>query len=272
MWGGWLAWLALFCAPPSRGVLPYGDPAQIGAMARTALRDSLRRNDNVFIGWQGEDPDTTPASEVEAAIAKLWPVTTVVPARAFDGDWCMHSFGESATLSYGAVERTIDDFISTHFPNWQPGAHFRPHAFVLRHDTTAEMLGLIEPHQPTADEICAASASDPRVAAATVRLDRATPASWHELARARLDAQTRSGVPEDRQAALYSSQVDEIMVPLMMRCGRGDEPAVLAHLRRDCRARFGDLSEKIVLFLLRTYRHHDTSTLLALASGSKEAA
>jgi hypothetical protein len=108
--------------------------------------------------------------------------------------------------------------------------------------------------------------SDRDVAAATARLDRMSPQTWYDLVRARLAAQSARGIPEDKQAPLYSSQVDDIMVPLMMRAGRGDEIAIVAHLRRDCRIRFGTLGERVLTFLLRSYKHHDTSALLAIVN------
>jgi hypothetical protein len=106
-----------------------GDPGQLGHLARAALGDALRRNVNVLIGWQSEDPATTPAVEVEAAVRRLWPVTIFARERAIEGDrWVMNCFGESATFPKAAIERTIDEFLSANIPTWQPGAQFRARA------------------------------------------------------------------------------------------------------------------------------------------------
>jgi hypothetical protein len=217
---------------------------QIAHCARVALEAAMQRGMNVVIGWGAADPGKVPAVEIEAMIAKLWPITIFARERDDGLRWVMSCFGESATFAAGAISSTVFDFCKANYPQWQPGAPYRGHALILRHDATAEELGLIEPHVPTPDDICSLVASDPEVAAATVRLDRASPQTWHRLVHARLKAQAARGIAEDQQAPLYSSQVDEIMVPIMMRLGRGDEAAVVAHLRRECRVRFGDLGEK----------------------------
>jgi len=48
--------------------------------------------------------------------------------------------------------------------------------------------------------------------------------------------------------------------------GRGDEAAVIAHLRRDCRIKYGEMAETVMLFMLRTYRHGGTDALLQVAT------
>jgi hypothetical protein len=271
---GLLRWRSYACQPNAEFFVRYGEPAQLGAMARTVLCDALRRqNVNVFIGWQGEDPETTPASEVEAAVQRLWPVTIFAPARSADSDrWVMGSFGEAAVLAKGAVERTITEFLAAHIPTWSPGVQFRPHALVVRVDTTAEALGLIERHKPTPDEIVASVASDFEVVSAARLWDRATPSTYGPLVRARLEAQKRAGIAEADRAGLYSGEVEGLLLPLLMRMGKGDEPAVLAYLRRESRIKYGDLAESVLVFMLKTYRHGGTERLLALATGAREAA
>jgi hypothetical protein len=68
------------------------------------------------------------------------------------------------------------------------------------------------------------------------------------------------------RASLSSGQVDEFMVPIVMRMGKGDEPMVLDQMRRQLRARYGEFAEIVLLFMLRTYRHGGTEQLLALAT------
>jgi hypothetical protein len=246
---------------------PHGELGQLGQLAHAALGEALKRNINVFVGWQAESPETTPAAEIEAAVRRLWPLTVFAPERAIDGDrWCMNCFGESSTFPKAAVERLIDDFVNTNIPTWQPGAQFRAHAVILRVDITAEALGIIAAHKVRPDEVVAAVASDPEVAAATARLDRATPSTWRDLVAARLAAQARAGVPEADRAPLYSGQVEEFLTPILMRMGKGDEPSVLAQLRQHLRRTYGEYAEVVLMYMLRSYPHGGTEKLLALAS------
>jgi hypothetical protein len=205
--------------------------------------------------------------EIEAAVRRLWPLTIFAPERSIDGDrWVLSAFGEAATFPKVAIERTIDEFLSSNIPTWQPGAQFRAHAVILRVDTTAEALGIIAAHKVRPDEVVAAVASDPEVAAATARLDRATPETWRELVRARLAAQARAGVPEADRAPLYSGQVEEFLTPILMRMGKGDEAMILVQLRQSLRRTYSEHAETVLHFMLRTYAHGGTEKLLALAS------
>jgi hypothetical protein len=61
-------------------------------------------------------------------------------------------------------------------------------------------------------------------------------------------------------------------MPILFRMGKGDEEAVLAYIRRDLRARYGQFSEQVLRFMISTYRHGGTEKLLALATGAREAA
>jgi hypothetical protein len=270
---GLLRWRGYHRRPGDDHFLPRSEPTQIGQLARAALGNALQRNTNVLIGWGPEEPATAPAIEIEDAVARCWPCTVFCPERAVDGDrWAMRVFGEVATLGKSAVERTIADFLNRHIPNWQPGAQFRPHALILRVDTTAEALGLIEPHKPTPDDIYASVSTDPAVIAAGRLWDRATPSTHRDLVAAVLAAQERVGIPVADRVPLSSGTVEEYLTPLMMRMGKNDEPIVLAQMRRDLRIRFGEHSQDVLLFMLRTYRHGGTENLLALATGAREAA
>jgi hypothetical protein len=252
-----------------------GEPGQLGTMASIALGEALRRNMNVFIGWGAEGPATTPAAEIEDVVTRSWPLTIFAPERAPDGDWIMKVFGSTAKLSRGCVEKAISDFRKRHMPNWQPGGiEFRPHAVVLRVDRNAEELGLIPHHIPTPDDIVSSVSDDSEVIAATKQWDRASSSTWRELVRARLAAQERRGIAEVDRAPLYSGQVDEYLVPILMRTGRGEEAHVLSFLRRDLGRIYGDVAIPVMLFMLRSYtvRHGGHENLLALATGTREAA
>jgi hypothetical protein len=137
---------------------------------------------------------------------------------------------------------------------------------ILRHDTTAEDLGIVERQEITPDMVCGSVADDPDVAEAVLRWDRATPSTWRDLVVARLAAQERAGIPEADRAPLYSGQVDEFLTPIIMRMGKGDEPAVLAQSRQSLRRTYGEHAETVLIFMLRTYRHGGTEKLLALAT------
>jgi hypothetical protein len=143
---------------------------------------------------------------------------------------------------------------------------------VLRHDVTGESLDLVERQEITADMICASVSEDPAVVQAVLAWDRATPATWRALVAARLAAQARAGVPEAERAPLYSGQVEEFLMPILMRMGKGDEPSVLAQLRQQLRRTYGEFAETILVFHLRTYAHGGTEKLLALATAPKAAA
>jgi hypothetical protein len=54
-------------------------------------------------------------------------------------------------------------------------------------------------------------------------------------------------------------------MPIIMRMGKGDEPMVLAQIRRQLRARYGEFAELVLGFMLRTYRHDGVAGLLELA-------
>jgi hypothetical protein len=178
----------------------------------------------------------------------------------------MQCFGEAASFAKGAVERTLLDFCTMHFPQWQPGAQFRPHAVILRIDTTAECLGLIAPHEITPDDVYASASDDPAVRAAGSRWDRSTPSTHRDLVAAVLAAQERAGIPVAERAPLSSGAVEEYLTPILMRMGKGDESLVVAQMRRDMRRLYGEFSELVLQFMLRTYRHRDITALLAIAT------
>jgi hypothetical protein len=264
---GLLHWRSFTRQPADELFMPYGEPAQIGAMARTVLGDAFRRGVNCYVGWQTENPRTTPANEIETAIRRLWPLTIFCPERAIGGDrWCMHAFGESATLSKTAVERTVNDFLAVHIPHWQPGVAYRPHAVVFRVDVTAETLGLIEPHKLSPDEIVSMVSNEPEVVDAVRRWDRATPHTFYQLAKARMAAQARLGIAEEDQCPIHTSWIEDTLTPLMMRMGRDDEASVVAFLRRDCRQKYAELGERVLIYMLTRYPHGNTEKLVEIAT------
>jgi hypothetical protein len=142
----------------------------------------------------------------------------------------------------------------------------RPHAVALLHDVTAEDLGLVPTHKLTPDDIYASVSDDPAVIEAGRRWDRATASTHRDLVAAVLSAQANAGVPPGQRSPLSSGAVEEYLTPLLMRMGRGDEPDVIAQMRRHTRRFYGEFAEFVMLFMLRTYKHRDTSALLAVAT------
>jgi hypothetical protein len=143
---------------------------------------------------------------------------------------------------------------------------------MLRHDLSAEEMGVIQPIKVRPDEICASVSDDPEVGEAVLRWDRATPSTWRDLVRARLAAQERAGIPAESRAPLYSGQVEEFLIPIIMRMERDDEPMVLAQLRQNLRRIYGEHAETVLIFMLRTYQHGGgAEKLLALASAKAAA-
>jgi hypothetical protein len=126
-------------------------------------------------------------------------------------------------------------------------------------------LSAVIPVAADPEAICALVAREPEVREAAARLDRATPSTHRDLVAARLDAQARAGIPEAERAPLYSGQVDDYLLPIVMRMGRGDEGAVVAELRKGLTCLYGEFSETVLMFMLRTYRHHSTEALLRAA-------
>ena len=103
--------------------------------------------------------------------------------------------------------------------------------------------------------ILASVADDPEVKEAAARWDRATPSTHYDLVRARDEAQARTGIPVAKRAFLYSAEVDSILLPIVMRMGRGDEAATAQALTRDFNERYRDLGPRVLAFCLSTYQH-----------------
>jgi hypothetical protein len=261
---------------PDRGTLfqKRGDPGWIGSVAARVLSadfGAIVRNTNVTVAWQPERPDATPAADLEPIFRRLRPMTLICPGRPSGDRWAISNFGVPEILPAGAVQGAIDNLVATIFPNWQHGIQFQPRGLMLRHDVSAEQLGIVPPVTVSPDEVCASVSEDPEVIAAVQRWDRATPSTWRDLVRARLAAQAQAGIPEADRAPLYSGQVEEFLTPVLMRMGKDDEPTILAQLRQSLRRTYGEHAETVLTFMLRTYVHGGTEKLLALVSAKAAA-
>jgi hypothetical protein len=119
------------------------------------------------------------------------------------------------------------------------------------------------------DEICRLAEQAPEVREAAVRWDRATPSTHRDLVAARLVAQTRLGIPEAKRAPLYAAEVEAFLIPVMVRMDHGDEEAVVIEMRRELTRLYGEYGEAVLMFMLRTYRHHSTEALLRAATATR---
>jgi hypothetical protein len=70
----------------------------------------------------------------------------------------------------------------------------------------------------------------PEVKEAAARLDRATPSTHYDLVRARDKARARMGIPVANRAFLYSAEVDDYLLPIVVRMWPSDEDATVQAL------------------------------------------
>jgi hypothetical protein len=82
-------------------------------------------------------------------------------------------------------------------------------------------------------------------------------------------AQARLGIPVADRAPLYSGAVEDFLVPVLFRMGRGEEGAVVVELRRELARLYGEFSEIVLTFMLTNYRHHSMEGLLRAAKAIK---
>jgi hypothetical protein len=132
-------------------------------------------------------------------------------------------------------------------------------------DMRTEKSSAVPPVRMSPDQICGLVAQEPEVREAAVRWDRATPSTHRDLVRARLATQARLGIPAAERAPLYSGEVEDFLVPVMIRMGRGEEGAVVVELRKALMRLYGEFGETVLTFMLKTYRHHSTEALLGAA-------
>jgi hypothetical protein len=226
----------------------------------------MMRNTNVTVAWQPERPEGRTPASLDPIFRELRPMTLICPARPRGTDWAISSFGAPQIVSAGSVQRTIDAMVPEMFPEWRHGIQFQLQGFLLRHDVSAEEMGLIEPVKISPDDIYASVADDPAVIEAGKLWDRATPSTYRNLVAAVLAAQETAGIPPGDRAPISSGEVDGFLIPIIMRMGRGDEPMVLDQMRRQLRAKYGEFAEIVLGFMLRNYRHSGAEGLLKLVT------
>jgi hypothetical protein len=186
------SWQSYSLTANPRYFRPIAD-GQVAMLAADAVSRAIKSGTDVTIGWGAADLWTTPADGIEETFRQLQPATLVLSERPGkpDGRWVIQTAGVPASIPAAAVQQAVNDHVSTTYPQWRHGLAWSGSAFLLRHSVSAEELGIVSPHKPSADEIVASVADCPDVLAANRRDD------LHRLAAARLAAQAALGIPED---------------------------------------------------------------------------
>jgi hypothetical protein len=231
--------------------------AQLGDLATMAISQAIDRGVNVTVAWQPENPATASVDRLEEIFRKQRPATLVCPERAArrSDRWSVSLFDKPASAPAAAVQGVLNKLVTELYPRWSHFGKWKAHGLLVRHEVSAEELGLVEPLPPTPDDICDSVADDPQVREAFARFDRATPSTCQDLVATRLLAQARAGVTAEERAPLYSDDVDSYLMSIVMRMGRGEERATLHFLRNDLSRLYGPYAETVLQFMLRTYQH-----------------
>jgi hypothetical protein len=228
---------------------------QIGGLAAMAACQAIAFGRDVTIAWGGADPTTTSYDELESAWWKLTPKTVFCRERSTGNRW-IASDGTSKPegMPEAAVQEAINSLVAQLYPRWDHHAKWRPHALLIRHNVSGEQLGLVESLPLVGDQILLAIRDDPEVHEAFMREDPAFPLTVYDLAKARLRAQDRMGIPEDKRVVMFSSEIDGLLTPYLMRAGKGDSAAILAILRRRLQ-HYRELADFVLMSALREYSH-----------------
>jgi hypothetical protein len=252
---GLLNWIAF--DQSGQGFRRRPGTGQIGDLAAIAISQAIDRGRDVTVGWGTANPTTTPADELEPLFRQLRPALFALPERPGKTDrWTLCTAGAPASLPVAAIQAALCDEIAALFPRWQhdPRSIWTATCVILRHNTSAEALGLVEPEPLTGDRILAQIATDPQVRAAADRADPSLPETIYALAVARIAAQDRMGIPADKRAVLFSGQIEDLLMAPVMKLGRGGEAAVLAALRLQLR-HYRELTDFVLMSALRDYPH-----------------
>jgi hypothetical protein len=256
-------------------------PAPLAGLAIAAVEGAIAASRNVTITSVDADPETTPSSDLLTKFGLLRPVTLVCPERAVIGAasvrWVVAWLTGDArkaqpeTIPETAAQAAVNALVKESYPlyNQAPSMYAVPN-LILRHDTTAEDLGIVERQKITPDMVCGSVADDPDVAEAVLRWDRATPSTWRDLVRARLAAQERAGIPEGDRAPLYSGQVEEYLAPIILTMGTRevDKREALNRMRIELRRTYGELGDFVLRFMLRSWQHSGVEGLLEMAKAA----
>jgi hypothetical protein len=254
--GGLLGWVKYSLESNPFHFFRCGE-GQINKLATDAVQCAVARGCDVTIAW-GATPDfrATPAHQLEETFRGLRPAVIALPERPGKTDrWAISSHGTPASVPAAGIQQALSDQVAILFPRWQHGIAWNCTAFLLRHDISAEELGLVEPPKPTADDMVNLVANDPDVLEANRRADPGVAGTLRDLVDIRLVAQTRAGVAPEELAPLCSGEVETYLIPIVARMVKGDAPGVVAWLRKDLRRLYGDRGEVVLQFMLRNYPH-----------------
>jgi hypothetical protein len=232
---------------------------QICGIAAAAVSQAIDRRRDVTIVWGPSDPATTPVAELETAWRAVKPSVIICPEQPRRPDrWVVAGLGGTIeSLPRPAIQNVLYESVEHQYPQWRPrGEKWNATALLVRHDLTALDLGLVEPYQLGPDDRIHLVSDDPQVRDAFRASDLTVPASMAALVRARLEAQARMGIsPEDR-APIFSSEVETILMPVVMCMGEDDGPAKLMEIRGEMRQRYADMGETVLAYALRIYQHN----------------
>src|ERR1700678_2718544 len=243
----------------------YGIAGPLASLAASALDGAIAAARNVTIAQQVENPEASPA-DLLTAFRRVRPVTLICPERkprpGTNTRWAMAWLtgdtrkAQPQTLPDAAIQAAVDALAKEQFPpfNQAPSLYAVP-SLMLRHDVTAEDLGIVEKQKITPDMILAMVAEDPAVREAGGRWDRASIDTYLPLVLVRLAAQDRLGIPEAQQVLLYSSEVEDFLMPIVVgRLATDAERAV--ELRAKFRRLYGPVyGERVLAFCLKHYPH-----------------
>jgi hypothetical protein len=256
--GGLLNWTAF--DQSGQGFRRRYGTGQIGDLAAVAICQAIERGRNVTVAWGSANPAITPADLLEPLFRRLRPALFALPERPGKTDrWALCTAGTPASLPAAAIQAALSDEIAALFPRWQhdPRSIWTATCLILRHDTSAEALGLVEPEPLTGDRILAEIAADPAVRAAADRADPSLPETLHALVAARLKAQADRNIPPDSRVTHFSGEIEGWLLPVTMKLGRGDGPAALENLRRQFWRTYGDLTDTVLAAALRDFPHQN---------------
>ena len=207
---------------------PVGVPAALNVLAAAAIDGAIAAGRNVTIARQAEDPEKTPSTDLLATIDRQRPLTIICPERtsrpgAVNSRWVIAwLLGDAQDAQRAkpenfpetAIQAAANDFAKEKYPAYNRAPSFYAVPFLaLRHDVTAEGLGLVEALKITPDIVYASVQDDPEVIAAGRRWDRATPSTYRDCVRAVLAAQERAGIAEADRAPLSSGEVETYFRP-----------------------------------------------------------
>jgi hypothetical protein len=245
-----------FCRSGSGPFRKQPASGQIGGLASMAACQAIAFGRDVTVAWGGADPTLTPSNELELAWRKLTPVTVFCRERPTGDRWISSDMtSKPEGMPEAAVQGAINSLCAELYPRWDHHAKWSPHALLIRHSVNGEQLGLVEALPLVGDQILIAIRDDPEVREAFQREDPAFPLTVYDLAKARLRAQERMDIPLDKRVVMFSSEIDGLLTPLLMRLGRGDEVAAVAILRRQLQ-HYRELAEFVLQSALREYQHN----------------